>query len=134
MQVLGNSIEHAGAPLKLEAKNPYMQRKIDERGLAPNSIQNGGKQVCFNSPLHCFFNMSQGRPTWSPCSSKSGFGNRDGHCSHTRTHARTHARTYARMHARTHAHVCQLELRSNLSKACRLVSSAFINSNNPRLL
>jgi len=66
MQVLGNSIEHAGAPLKLEAKNPYMQRKIDERGLAPNSIQNGGKQVCFNSPLRCLFTMSQGRPTWSP--------------------------------------------------------------------
>ncbi|DBA95894.1 TPA: hypothetical protein ACH3X1_001428 [Trebouxia sp. C0004] len=44
-KVLGKSIEHAGAPLKLEAKNAYMQRKINERGLAPNSIQNGGKQM-----------------------------------------------------------------------------------------
>ncbi|KAL0025099.1 hypothetical protein WJX79_009639 [Trebouxia sp. C0005] len=49
-RVLGNSIEHAGAPLKLEAKNLYMQRKIDERGLAPNSIQNGGAQMDIESP------------------------------------------------------------------------------------
>ncbi len=45
-QVLGQTIEHAGAPLNLESKNKYMQRKIDDRGLAPNSIQNGGEQVC----------------------------------------------------------------------------------------
>lgn len=48
-RVLGNNLEHAGAPLKLEAKNPYMQRKIDERGLAPNSIQNGGEQMDIES-------------------------------------------------------------------------------------
>lgn len=50
MQVLHTSVQHAGAPLNLEAKNQYMQRKIDARALAPNSIQNGGEQV---SMTHC---------------------------------------------------------------------------------
>lgn len=45
LQVLKNSIEHAGAHLKLESKNQYMQRKIDERALAPGSVQNGAEQV-----------------------------------------------------------------------------------------
>ena len=45
LQVLVHSIEHAGAPLKLEAKNDYMKRKVEERGLAPNSILNGTEQV-----------------------------------------------------------------------------------------
>lgn len=40
------SIEHAGAPLKLEPKNDYMKRKIEERSLAPNSQLNGTEQVC----------------------------------------------------------------------------------------
>ena len=46
LQVVKMSIQHAGAPLKLEAKNEYMKRKIEERSLAPNSILNGGEQVC----------------------------------------------------------------------------------------
>ena len=45
MQVLGMALEHAGAPLNLESKNEYMKHKMEERALAPNSIQNGGEQV-----------------------------------------------------------------------------------------
>lgn len=40
------SIEHAGAPLKLEPKVDYMKRKIEERSLAPNSQLDGTEEVC----------------------------------------------------------------------------------------
>lgn len=46
LQVVKMSIEHAGAPLKLESKNDYMKRKIEERSLAPNSQLNGNAEVC----------------------------------------------------------------------------------------
>ncbi|KAL3153757.1 hypothetical protein ABBQ32_013347 [Trebouxia sp. C0010 RCD-2024] len=50
-KVVKMSIEHAGAPLKLEPKVDYMKRKIEERSLAPNSQLDGTEEMDAETPL-----------------------------------------------------------------------------------
>ena len=68
--MLEHSIEHAGAPLKLEAKTDYMKRKIEERSLAPNSAANIDNQVCALQFLCLYVSVLLNRTScneWSCC-------------------------------------------------------------------